>query len=453
MITRTDLRIAHQEMPTGRCLAGFSGGADSTALIYLLAEERDTGRTLPEAVHVNHGLRGKESDEDEDFCRSTCRRLGIPFHCFRADLDGKKDEDACRKARFECFRDVMKKTGISQLVLAHNQDDVAETFIMRLMRGAGTEGLSCMGSPDEYEGFRVFRPFLNAGRNEIRDAMRQAGIPWREDSLNKSSEYFRNRIRNKLLPMMEEMVPGVVTRIAQTATILRDENRFLQQQADSFLDIHCKGFYLDVKALDTVPESLHARILRTWWKRNAPVNEEHTLNARQTTELLGLTGKRNGKVNLPSGLFAVRCRNGLYMTGFSREVPEEIPYGREPAKMCGISLKTMPTEGNPGDGARSQEVPVDFVRDCVIRTRRPGDRIRPFGMKGSRKLQDYLTDRGVDEPWRDMIPLLCRENEVLLVAGVGAGAIPPWKPEEENIRLVWSGNMPWEEKREEVSEQ
>ena len=90
-----------------------------------------------------------------------------------------------------------------------------------------------------------------------------------------------------------------------------------------------------------------------------------------------------------------------------------------------------------------QEVPAGFAKDCIIRSRRPGDRIQPFGMRGSRKLQDYLTDRGIDEPWRDRIPLLCRGNEVLLAAGVGAGNIPEWKKNEAHDRLRWLGDMPW----------
>ena len=101
------------------------------------------------------------------------------------------------------------------------------------------------------------------------------------------------------------------------------------------------------------------------------------------------------------------------------------------------------SEGNSGDGKLEQEVPESFTHGCVIRTRRPGDRITPFGMKGSRKLQDYLTDRGIDEPWRDEIPLLCRGNEVLLAAGVGAGDIPRWRQDPGNVRLKWRGDMPW----------
>ena len=109
------------------------------------------------------------------------------------------------------------------------------------------------------------------------------------------------------------------------------------------------------------------------------------------------------------------------------------------------TLRIGPSEGNPGDGYLEQEMPAQLLAHCVIRTRRDGDRIRPFGSKGSRKLQDYLTDRGVDYPWRDRIPLLCNGTEVLLVGGVGAGGIPRGNPEADNVRLRWTGRMLWSE--------
>ena len=441
------------ELPEGRCLAGFSGGADSTAMMFLLAAERDAGRIQPEAVHVNHGLRGAESDGDEAFCAEICRRLRIPLHTERAELNGRTDENACREARFRCFRKVMDETGMDALVLAHNRDDLAETFLMRLIRGAGGEGLACMSGRDEHGKYTVFRPLLKAGREEIREALRADGIPWREDSLNQSSAYLRNRVRGELIPLMDELNPGAAERIARTAEIAAGENRMLQDMAESFLTAHADGRTLDAEALGKQPEAMRLRILRAWWKRNAPVTDEHALNAAQTEALAALAAAPKGKNNLPGGLHAVKGRQGLHLTGFPAEAQEEVPFEPEiPWKTVfgGIRLTAGPGEGNPGNGKTEQEVPEDFLRGCVIRTRRNGDRIRPFGMEGSRKLQDYLTDRRIDEALRDRIPLVCRGNEVLLAAGVGTGAVPRWSAEARNIRVKWTGRMPWtaEERKE-----
>ena len=131
------------------------------------------------------------------------------------------------------------------------------------------------------------------------------------------------------------------------------------------------------------------------------------------------------------------------MTGFREKTPEPVPYQEGEILFGDVKLITEESEGNPGNGILEQEIPAEFLKGCVIRTRKPGDRIRPFGMSGSRKLQDYFTDRGIDEPWRDDIPLLCRGNAVLMAAGVGCGAVPMWSDEANNVRLKWSGDLPW----------
>lgn len=432
-----------KEMPAGRCLAGFSGGADSTALIFLLAGARDERGIYPEAIHVNHGLRGSESDEDESFCRRICEELSIPFHSMRIDLQGKTDENACRQERFRCFEEILNATGIRQLVLGHNRDDAAETFMMRLMRGSGSKGLAGMSPNDTWNGFSIYRPLLNISREQIRKVLQASGISWREDSLNRDPAYLRNRVRSKLIPLMEEMAPGVSSRIAQTASLLRDDDDFLQSEAEKYLMKHSAPCWLDIRTLGEIPRPVCVRILRTWWRENMPATRENALDARKTAELLDLVKKDRGKVNLPGGLFAVRGKRGLFITGQEAEEQPEIPYEPVPIQFGKFVLHTLPTEGSTGDGIVSQEVPRDILTGCSVRTRRPGDRIRPFGMNGSRKLQDYMVDRGIDEPWRDRIPLLCRGNEVIWVAGVGTGSVPRWDPDADNVRLMWTGKMPW----------
>ena len=324
---------------------------------------------------------------------------------------------------------------------------------MRLIRGAGTEGLACMSGLDARDGYTIRRPMLKMGREEIRHALSEEGVPWREDSLNESSAYLRNRIRGRLMPLLNELGPGAAERIAKTAELVTGENRMLQDMAESFLAAHADGRTLDAEALGKQPEAMRLRILRAWWKRNAPETDEHALNAAQTEALAALAAAPKGKINLPGGLHAVKGRQGLHLTGFPAEAQEEVPFEPEiPWKTVfgGIRLTAGPGEGNPGNGKTEQEVPEDFLRGCVIRTRRNGDRIRPFGMEGSRKLQDYLTDRRIDEALRDRIPLVCRGNEVLLAAGVGTGAVPRWSAEARNIRVKWTGRMPWtaEERKE-----
>lgn len=438
--------------PEGRCLAGFSGGADSTALLLLLAAERDAGRCEPEAVHVNHGLRGDESDGDEVFCTEMCARLGIPLHTLRADLKGRRDEDSCRTARFEAFESVMEERGIRKLVLAHNRDDLAETFLMRLMRGAGADGLACMGAKDQRNGYTIFRPMLHLGRQEIRFALEKAGIAWREDSSNGEDAFLRNAVRHRLLPLMEELSHGATERIARTAGILAAENGFLKSETEKILASCADGRYIRTDRMEGIADVLRSRVLRAWWRVNAPPREEHTLSASQTMELVRLSAAKSGKANLPGGLNAVKGRNGIHLTGFPRSKAGEIQYSFPEVSFGDCVITTVPSRGNPGNGISEQEFPPEFLEGCIIRTRKPGDRIHSFGMRGQKKLQDYLTDRGIDEPWRDSIPLLCRDGEVIWACGVGTGAVPLWEAGRSSVRLICKGKMPWikEEKEREA---
>ena len=439
------LRAKLSPVKEGNYLLGLSGGADSVALMYLLIPDVRKGRIRIEAVHVNHGLRGRESDEDERFCSELCKKEGIPLYTCNADLSGRTDEASAREARYALFRNRYRETCADALILAHHADDQAETYLMRLLRGAGPDGLSCMKADDAVAGMRILRPMLFLRRNEIRDTLRAEGIGWREDASNENTVYLRNRIRHELIPVLNGISDTAVEKICYAAALTADDNRLLNAEARSILNRISEGRILDAERLAKEPDPIRRRVLRMWWQEQGPRLKEHTLNALQTETLEALLNVTKGKINLPGGMHAVRSGKHLFLTGTVDAV-------QEPAEVTGTEtvfgsyrLKETPSEGNPGDGKKTQEVPAGFTRGCVIRTRQPGDRIRPFGSSGSKKLQDYLTDRHIAEPFRDMIPLLCRDREVLLVCGVGAGNIPARENISSPVRLTWYGNTPWNE--------
>ncbi len=438
------LRRKINPFPDGRCLIGISGGADSMALLVLITGDHAFPNIRAEAVHINHGLRGDESDGDEEFVRKMCENHRIRLHVYHPDLHGKTDENTAREARFRCFRRCMEETGADYLVTAHHADDLAETFMMRLLRGAGPEGLGCMSMEDVRDGIRIFRPMLGIRRDEIRTALKADGICWREDSSNRDPRYFRNDVRIRLMPLLEEMNAGAAGRIAESARQIAAENGMLAETARNFLREHAGKHWLDSGALKGQHPTIQRRIIRQWWMDNAPDLEEHALNAEQTKRLTALALSERGKISMPGGLYAEKGRQALHLKGLLTDLLPETPVGTEKTDFGPFALVAAPARENPGDGKREQEVPAGWTDGCVIRTRKPGDRIIPFGMSGSRKLQDYLTDRGIDAAWRDEIPLLCRGKEVLLVAGIGAGNVPKWDEKEKRIRLIWQGSMPWE---------
>jgi tRNA(Ile)-lysidine synthase len=203
---------------------------------------------------------------------------------------------------------------------------------------------------------------------------------------------------------------------------------------------------MDAETLANELPALRGRVLRRWWTEEGPERKEHTLSSAQTEALDSLLGQSRGKINLPGGRYAVRSGKHLFLCGGEAPPPEPETITGAETVFGGYRLTESVSAGDPGDGKKTQEVPADFTRGCVIRTRRPGDRIRPFGSAGSRKLQDYLTDRRIAEPFRDRIPLVCRGQEVLLVCGVGAGNIPEWHSLTAPVRLTWQGDMPWMDK-------
>ena len=431
-------RIAPKLLPLpGIVLLGLSGGADSMALCRLLMCLRERGHVAFSAVHVNHGLRGNASDGDEQFVRDFCREHAIPLRVKRLTPPDHPGENWAREARYAAFREALAETDAQAVCLAHHREDQAETLLLHLMRGTGLTGLCGMRRESTVLGVPVIRPLLAFSREELRAALVEAGQDWREDASNGTDAYLRNRVRHELLPLMESMIPGATERMAGTVELLQPEEALLQRMAEESLT-KAGETYLPLGALEQMEVEMHPRLVRTWL-------EELSLDRQQTAALCALKDATVGETcNLPGGLQGYRGYRCLHVVGSEAAAYPETPVtGEGSFSLGGVTLTVCSGGVNPGDGRRVQEMPRSLLNECILRTRRPGDFIRPFGMAGRQCLQDYFVNRRIDAPFRDGIPLLCRGSEVLLVCGVGAGDIPRWSREEDNLRLTWTGTMPW----------
>lgn len=409
-----------------RILVGLSGGADSVALTYLLMQENVELR----AVHVNHGLRGEASDGDEAFVRQLCQQWKLPLDVFRTQPPEHPGEDWARQARYGFFRQAMTMHGADALALAHHRDDQAETFLLHLLRGAGMTGLTGMEADGTVLGVRVIRPLLGASRQQLRDLLKRENIPWREDASNQDTRYLRNAVRCQLLPLMEQLSPGAAGRIAAAADLLRLDETALAQQAQTLAD---DTPHLPLSRVQELSTGMLHRVLRQWWQRCAAPQEERSLSRQQTEALASLvTAPVGSKCNLPMGWQGYRGWTHLHLLGGENT--------------CGVELKVSQGAQAPGDGCRTQAMPAALYAECVVRTRQPGDWIRPFGQAGRQTMQDYFVNRRVDAPFRDVIPLVCLDSQVLLAAGVGAGAVPAFDSTKDNLTLSWIGDMPWMQK-------
>ncbi len=434
-----ELTAALPPLP-GRLLVGLSGGADSVALLRILLH---TGKVCG-AVHVNHGIRGPESDGDEAFCRDLCARLGVPLTAERLNLSPETGEGEARNRRYRAFARALEATGAEAVALAHHRDDQAETLLLHLMRGSGLRGLCGMPPESLVNGVRVVRPLLTFSGAELREALREAGETWREDATNGGDCYLRNRIRHGLLPEMERLAPGAAKRVAETALLLQQDEACLTAQAEAFLRDHAGRDWLHLSPWQALPETLRSRALRGWWQQCAGGGmEERSLSLRQTAEMTATALAAPGAAcNLPGGWQCRRERVCLHLVSPEPPAREETPV--EDGAVCrGVTLRLGPSLGTPGDGRGAQEIPAACLAGTVLRTPRPGDVIRPFGSGHTRPLEEFLRERGVDPSFRNRVPLLADGETVLLVAGLGAGDVPPYDRMKRNLRITWTGEMPW----------
>ena len=219
--------------PGDRVCVAISGGSDSTALLRLL----HAANTLPKnslgvglsAVHINHSLRGEESDADQAFVTDLCIAFELPLYLQTVDTSEfaatrrQTLEEAARSLRYEVFRNLLAQAKATHILTAHTLDDQAETVLMKLLRGAWLEGLSAIAPALEQPPGKILRPLLGVRREQLRAYLREIGQEWREDSLNADESFTRNRTRHKILPMLREENPAVDTTLANLAELAREE--------------------------------------------------------------------------------------------------------------------------------------------------------------------------------------------------------------------------------------
>ncbi|MGJ7603541.1 tRNA lysidine(34) synthetase TilS [Variovorax sp. LT1R20] len=245
---------------------GFSGGADSTALLAACAS-RWPGQVV--AFHVHHGLQAA-ADDFERHCEAVCERLGVPLVVHRVDArhaPGDSPEDAARRARYEAFAvmaraDSAQRPAISSIALGHHADDQIETLLLALSRGAGLPGLSAMPARAERNGLSLYRPLLAVPAADIRAWLAQRDLPWIEDPSNGDARYTRNRIRAVLLPALEQAFPHFRATFARSTGHVAQAQQLLAELAAQ--DLEAVGDPPVIKALQALSRARQANVLRHW---------------------------------------------------------------------------------------------------------------------------------------------------------------------------------------------
>ena len=439
--------------PGTRVLAAVSGGSDSVALAHLLRElERHGELELAGVVHFNHQLRAA-ADDDERFVAEVARTLGVPLLASRGDVaaqarrERRSVEDAGRTARYEWFEQARVESGAAVVALGHTRDDQAETFLLRLLRGAGPRGLAGMHPRRG----AIVRPLLACRRHELRDWLRERALTFVEDDTNRDVSIPRNRVRAELVPLLEQRFnPAVVDVLADEAALARElwawvDNQVTELAARLVRPGSGEGRQhvreLGVAELSGLPVALRRAVL---WRVMTDLAGFRSISFGHVDAAMRLTDQlADGCVDLP-GQRLERIGSHLVLTGRSADTigratasepnhfryPLSIP-GEVALPQAGCRVTAEALAGTETASAiAGSRVPGTWFRDTAlvrgdrvagslaVRNRRPGDRFRPSGLDGGKKLQDYFVDRKVARHRRDMVPIVVDEmDRIVWVAG------------------------------------
>lgn len=422
--------------PGAGIVVGFSGGADSTALLLGLSRFGQAHGVPISAAHLDHGLDAGSADRAAA-AAEVAARLGVPFVCERRAVSslrqpGESPETAARRVRYAFLEEVRRRAGARFVATAHHRDDQAETVLLRLLFGSGLEGLAGIRAVHG----TVVRPLLEAPRALLRQEVEAAELPWTEDPTNLDLGVPRNLVRQRILPALDgagDLAP-VLARLAERAG---RAGAALDRRLAGLLEVRPleEGVAVDRRALLGLPPELLPFALAGLHRRaGAP----YPAGSAARAELLRQLGRLPRLPGIGAGRLACDCGRGwrweatgdllalrrapaaeepLHFT-YTLEVPGTLEI---PELSVRVGLHPRPVEPWMFQGAPHRAglalplLPGDRV---TVRNRRPGDRLQPLGAAGSRRLKEVLIDRRVPQEERDRIPLLCVQGRIAWVPGI-----------------------------------
>lgn len=406
-------------------LLGFSGGADSSALLHMLSiYSKEAGCKLY-AAHINHGIRGDEADRDEAFCRETAKKYGVEIFVLKVDVPyiakktGESIETAARKVRYGFFEELMKKYSIPLLATAHNANDNLETVIFNLSRGAGLDGLCGIPETREIGNGHIVRPILKMSRGEILEYCNGNSLSFVTDSTNTDTDYTRNKIRAQVIPTLTTINGAAVKNAARAKENLCADAQYLWQETDKFLEKNLSDGKISLKALQKAHRAIFNRaVMQTYSKISDGIalDSVHLESIRRLVE----KGEPHSSIDLPSSIKAV-IEDGLIFKKRTEAVQTE-PYdlslslGNNPISQTNCEIVIGNSQKKINIYKKSILLYIDFdkIKGALkIRNRLAGDKILENGMHKS--VKKLMCDRKVPLELRSRIPVIYDDEGIVAI--------------------------------------
>lgn len=420
-----------------RVAVAVSAGADSVALLRMMLDLREEAGIVLSVAHLNHLLRGAESDADEEFVRKLAARFDLECHVERRDVRANASEGhfgieaVARGLRYEFFGRLIRSGTANTVATAHTADDQAETVLLRLLRGTGFRGLGGIrlrlaAGAAEGRG-QIVRPLLRTSRTAVREYLSAIGQDWREDSSNKELKFARNRVRQLLIPLIEkEFNPGIISRLADLAQIAQGEEELWEERCRELRTQMAaetgRELVLDLRHFGKLPGGMQRRLIQSFEDLGL------TLEFRHVEEIISLAAgePKAGTVILPCGWKAVRAGAELrlrfaeqkrgHVTDYEYRL--EVP-GSVMIRETNVAIEASFTNGAGAGGEEHLADPRKLPRPLVVRPWRAGERFRPQHSKETKKIKELLQDRHITGDAKKLWPVVASGAEIVWVRGLG----------------------------------
>ena len=415
--------------PGDKVLVAVSGGADSLALLYLLEQfSKELGYELFVA-HLNHLVRGKESDEDASFVEKEANKLSLPVFIDKIDVEksGLKSsfQESARILRYQFLEDVLTSIKGNKIALGHTADDRIETVLMNFLRGTGLRGLA--GIP-EARG-HVVRPILSCTRSEIEGFLDGQNLIYRTDSSNNETKYLRNKIRHEVIPFLKTFNPDISGNLLGLAEIAREEEQWMSEKTrelySQLVTPENGDLCFEITEFENQPLAMKRRLIReSFYRLNGSLREITALHVQQVLNLfsrarVGCWLKLPGNVRVVCGYDTV-CFS-LFDDSASTEIDKkttklEIP-GLTSLPQIGIQFQARLVTPPMPNTVDHKQAYLDFEKtgeDIQIRFFQPGDSFVPLGMTGHKKVKSYFIDQKVPREERSLIPILTNSRDDII---------------------------------------